>query len=334
MKRNVLQFWSIIAVLVLIAPLQDIRGQVVENSNKNSFKVIGYFFPRSSDTAEDISYEYLTHINYAFAIPTKDASGNLEPIPHPEILKDLVKRAHENDVKVFLSVGGWELGDGGGNDSRFEKLADDKETRATFVSAVVDTLIAYNLDGADIDWEYPDAVEPSSSNFIKLMKALKTELSKHKKELTAATVSFQDRNGYGVRKEIFDIVDWLNIMSYDYGSYEGGIGPHSPYWLAVRSLEYWVDDRGLPAEKAVLGVPFYGKGKGWGSYKMLLERGADPYADVKDSVYYNGIKTIKDKTILSKKQGGGIMIWEIKGDVKGKYSLLKTIYETAYSNEE
>lgn len=329
MKRKGTQFWCVVVlILVFVIPAKKLEAQ---NSQENSFKIIGYFFPDSSDTAASVSYKYLTHINYAFAIPNKDASGYLEPILHPETLRDLVKRAHKNNVKVFLSIGGWDLGDGGGNDSRFEKLANHKDTRSRFVQAVIDTLAEYNLDGADIDWEYPDQVEPSSSNFVKLMRELQKALHAQHKKLTAAIVAYKDKNGYGVKNEIFAIADWLNIMAYDddYNSFGGAVVPHSPYSLGVRSLKYWTA-RGLTPTKAVLGLPFYGKGKGGGSYKMLLKQGADPYADVKDSIYYNGIKTIQQKTQLAKRQGGGVMIWEIQGDVKGKYSLLNAIYNTVH----
>lgn len=336
MNRKGLQFLTIVFLtLIVVLPINKLKGQTKEK--ENAFKIIGYLFPRS-DTLDldNIPYKYLTHINYSFSVPTKEADGKIEPLPYPELLSKLVKKAHENDVEVFLSVGGWELGDGGGDDSRFEKLADKKETRNTFINAVTDTLIKYNLDGADIDWEYPDPVEPSSSNFVKLMKGLRTKMDIHEKKLTAATISFQDRKGYGIKKEIFDIVDWLNIMTYDHNSSDNGrVGPHSPYWLGVRGLEYW-SGRGLPENKSILGLPFYGKGDGIGaSYKMLVEDlDADPYGDVQDSIFYNGIKTIKDKTRLAKKEGGGVMIWEIQGDVKGKYSLLKAIYETAYLEED
>jgi chitinase len=84
----------------------------------------------------------------------------------------------------------------------------------------------------------------------------------------------------------------------------------------------------MPKEKAVMGVPFYGKGTGKsGSYRSLLARGADPYSDVYDTIYYNGIKTIQQKTKLAEKWGGGIMIWEISMDTTGQYSLLKEIHD-------
>lgn len=303
--------------------------QPVQKPKDPAFKIIGYLPGGRIDTAA-IPYQYLTHINYAFAIPASDGSGDLLPIRHPGELTTLVRDAHRHDVKVFISVGGWNIGDGGGNDTRFEVLANSPETRRRFVSSLMQLIHRFDLDGADIDWEYPDPIEPSSTNFVLLMSQLRDSLHAAGKKLSAAIVSYHDLHGYGIKKEIFSIADWLNIMAYDddYNTFNGHHVPHAPYWLDIRAFDYWITDRGLPKEKAVMGVPFYGKGKGRGAaYRQLLAMGADPYADAYDSIYYNGIKTMKAKTQLALERGAGIMIWEISEDTTGQYSLLKAINE-------
>jgi GH18 family chitinase len=49
--------------------------------------------------------------------------------------------------------------------------------------------------------------------------------------------------------------------------------------------------------------------------------------------YYNGIKTVKEKTRLAMKRGGGIMMWAVASDTTGKYSLLKAINEVISSKK-
>lgn len=338
MKKRLFLFLGFLLSLGIIAcnnTKASDTGIKTANSTSTSvstdFKVVGYTSAHRTDP-EKIPYEYLTHINYAFGIPDKEANGKLQPIPQPERLKALVQKAHENEVEVFLAVGGWNIGDGGGIDTRFEKLADSPETRTAFVQSLMEVVQEFNLDGIDMDWEYPDPIQPSSDNYVKLMGELKVSLAEQGKKLTAAVVAYHDRYGYGIKDEIFEIVDWLNLMAYDddHSSFGGQNVPHSPYWLAVRSFDYWIDDRGLPKEKAVMGVPFYGKRKGrFFDYKKILEMGADPYADELDSIYYNGIKTIKEKTRLSKERSAGIMIWEIPLDTDDDHSLLKAINEEA-----
>jgi GH18 family chitinase len=318
---------SFLSVLALTCLLSSCFSS--QPAQDHQFRVIGYLPASRVDTGR-IPFSYLTSINYAFGIPTPDGSGALMPIPRPDTLHALVTAAHAHGVEVFISVGGWSLGDGGGNDTRYEVLASTAASRTRFCASVMNVVRTFQLDGADIDWEYPDPVEPSSSNYVLLMGELKDSLHAAGKLLTTAVVSRGDRWGYGIKKEAFAIADWVNIMAYDdsYSGFNFKIAPHSPYWLALRAFDYWVDDRGLPAEKAVMGVPFYGRGPGrGGAYRQLLAQGADPQADVYDSIYYNGIKTMRQKTRLAMERGSGIMIWEISEDTTGTNSLLRAIHE-------
>lgn len=306
-----------------------------DNEASDRFRVIGYYYyVPSGPTASDLDLTGLTHINYSFALPAK-ASYGLEPLAHPDNLRGLVDKAHQSGKKVFISLGGWNIGDGGGDDTRFHRMAANKEGRKIFISDVMALVEAYNLDGVDMDWEYPDN-DSSADDFILLMDALADELHARDKELTLAVVSYDGRlssigkvaSAQGIKEEIFDIVDWINIMAYD--DENGKVYPdnaHSSYALAEKCLNYWIDERGLPAEKAVLGLPFYAK-PGYTSYKALLEQGASPSEDSFGQVFYNGTETMKAKTKLALERNcGGVMIWEISQDVAGEHSLVRAINE-------
>ena len=97
----------------------------------------------------------------------------------------------------------------------------------------------------------------------------------------------------------------------------------------MQSLDYWINERGLPPAKAILGLPFYAK-KGFGQYgpgyKQLLADGASAYDDFWKGSFYNGITTIEAKTRLARQRGcSGVMIWEIGLDVADERSLLRAI---------
>lgn len=49
------------------------------------------------------------------------------------------------------------------------------------------------------------------------------------------------------------------------------------------------------------------------------------------TMYYNGLPTIRKKVRLAKKEGGGIMFWQVWGDTTGDKSLLRAINDEAYS---
>ncbi|OQP66129.1 glycosyl hydrolase family 18 protein [Niastella populi] len=275
------------------------------------FRVVGYM-PSWAGDVNVIQYNKLTHINYAFALPTWN--GGLQPLENAWKLQSLVSQAHARNVKVCIAVGGWNNGD----DGAFESLAANATYRTNFVNALIGMVNQYGLDGVDMDWEYPDN-GASANNYVALMSQLSTELHNRGKILTAAVVGI---NGSSILSSVFNVVDFLNLMAYDYNSFD-----HSTFSYAQQSLNYW-KGRGLPASKAVLGVPFYGR-PSWETFTQLVNRGANPNADVFNGVGYNGITTIKNKTNLAWDQGGGIMIWELSGDfgAGNSNSLLSAINE-------
>ncbi|MFE9750555.1 glycosyl hydrolase family 18 protein [Saccharothrix saharensis] len=282
----------------------------------NGFKSVGYL-PSWAGSVNAVQYTKLTHINYAFALP--NANGTLQAIPDPGKLSSLVTLAHDNGVRVSLAIGGWN----DGNDSAFEALAANATSRTTFVTSVVNTVNQYNLDGVDIDWEYPDP-GASATNFTALMGQLSTAMHSRGKLLTAAVVS-GGGTAEGVQTAVFGHVDWLNIMAYDGGS------PHANYDWSIGTVDYW-KSRGLPAAKAVLGVPFYSRPTYY-TYAQLVAM--DPANANRDCVTvsgvqqcYNGVPTIKRKTQWAAANAGGVMNWELSQDTTGSTSLVSAIYDT------
>jgi chitinase len=327
MTRNIVFGIAVILPLLFGCQQPAATTAVFGTSKAPGFKVIGYIPGRSVDTAS-IQFDKLTHINFAFAIPAKNGGG-LDALRNWDKLAALVRNAHANDVKVFISVGGWSIGDAPGDDSRFHRLAANAEERSLFVTKTMQLVRRFNLDGVDMDWEYPDIENRSAEDNVLLMRQLGDSLHAIGKELTAAVVHYGNQ-GEGTKDEIFEIVDWLNLMAYD--DDKGQPVPHSPYSLAEKSINYWVKERGLPPQKAVLGLPFYGKPRreNLSHYKDIVAAGGDPLKDEFDSVYYNGTATIKRKTQLAKQTGlAGVMIWEISQDTNDERSLLRAINEAA-----
>jgi len=277
------------------------------------FKQIGYM-PSWAGSVGSVQYQYLTHINYAFGLPT--ASGGLQPIENTAKLSSLVSTAHSRGVKVLLSIGGWN----GGNDSAFESLAASSGGRTNFVNTCVNTLNQYGLDGIDIDWEYPDP-GTSATNYQNLMTQLCSAMHSRGKLCTAAVVA-QGGTGGGITSTAFNAMDYIMIMAYDANN-----GDHSNYAYAQSSLSYW-RGRGVPASKAVLGVPFYAR-PSWAAYSTLLAAGCSSTANSCSyqgaTNWYNGTTLIGQKRSLALSNGGGIMTWELSQDVNDTRSLLRAM---------
>ncbi|MGZ3144579.1 glycosyl hydrolase family 18 protein [Lentzea chajnantorensis] len=277
------------------------------------FKSVGYL-PSWSGSVSSIQYGKLTHINYSFVLP--NSNGTLQGVPDPGKLQQLVSLGHQNGVKVSIAVGGWN----DGNDDNFEVLAASANGRTTFVNALVGLVNQYNLDGVDIDWEYPDP-GAEGDNYTLLMRQLGDALHSRGKLLTAAVVS-EGGTANGVQPAVFGIVDWLNIMAYDGGN------PHANYDWSINSVNFW-KGRGLPASKAVLGVPFYSRPTYIAYRDLVAQDPANANRDSYNGNYYNGIPTIKRKTTWALSNAGGIMNWELSQDTTGSTSLLNAIWEAA-----
>lgn len=284
----------------------------------NTFRIIGYVTDWDVVVSQ-IQFDKLTHINYAFLIPNKD--GAFADIANEWKLKEIVAQAHAHNVKVLISVGGW------GWDDEFEALAADAQTRATFVSELNQFVLTYQLDGADIDWEYPGPEPGSAENFAALMQELEAVLKPQGKLLTAAVVA-AGATGDGILPEALDVMDFVNVMAYD-----GPGANHASMDYAEKALKYW-SGRGLPPEKLVLGVPFYSRPNQVPYRKLVTSDGdavnADELKYFGGVEYYNGQPTIRAKTELALDRASGIMIWALAHDTTDDTSLLNVIYQTAY----
>ena len=278
--------------------------------------------------AETIDYAKLTHINIAFE-NAKNAEGELS-----FNRKDagLIAKAHANHVKVLVSIGG-----GSSNKAMNDRYAQlSSGTNAVrFAGKMADYLSQHGFDGLDVDIEGPAIPKDYGAMIAELAKALRP-----KGKLLTAALS----KGYGgtrVPSSVFEHLDFVNIMAYDAtGSWDPkSPGQHSSLQFAKDNVTYWLG-RGLPRSKAVLGVPFYGRGFGAAfrkagyTYAAIVADypGAENADQAGSTIWYNGIPTIKAKTKYVVDQGlGGVMIWSLNQDVKGKHSLLSAIHEALAS---
>lgn len=296
------------------------QSNVISSSSHSSsstaettaLKIVGYA-PSWSTSAAEIQYSKLTHINYAFVLPNAD--GSLQNLPEPQLLRDIVSNAHTHGVKVVVSIGGWNDGD----DSAFTAFAKTQEGRNRFTQAVIELVNNFQLDGIDIDWEYPNPGEEAES-FRLLMAQLADAMHSDNKLLTAAVIA-SGTIGNGVVAEVFSYVDFLNLMAYDKNN-----GDHSPYSYAETSIAYW-SGRGLAKEKLVLGVPYYAR-PSWAAYKTKVDQNpANACRDTDGTDYWNGIPIIRQKAQLARNYGG-VMIWELSQDTQGADSLLTAMRES------
>jgi chitinase len=270
----------------------------------------------------------LTHINYAFGNVNKTFDG--VTIQHSERLRQLVELKKDHNIYIILSIGGWTAGG-------FSEMASTEKRRKSFAKDCKSIVKEYGLDGIDIDWEYPSSSEAGISsspddidNFTLLMKELRKALGKDYL-LSCATIADARFVDF---KAIEPYVDLVNIMMYDVGNppyhhaalYRSEMSGRVTAQEAVQAhLE-----AGIPVNKLVLGVPFYGRSV-WGfgdtSYGSLVKRtdvarmwddvAKVPYL-VKDGefvcTYEDGESIAWKCRFINEQRMRGVMYWEYRCD--------------------
>ncbi len=297
---------------------------------KQDFKVVGYIWSRASiiDDLQQVDFDKITHLNIAFINPDPTAAMFAD-MP---ALNTVVKTAHQKGVYVMLSCGG------GSPQRYYTELLRTK--RALLVKNFIDFVDKYNLDGIDVDLEGDDI----DANYEAFVTELRAPLTERKKLLTSAVAWWTRAR---VTDKALATFDFINIMAYDAtGPWDlTNPGQHSTYAYAVQHLNYWHTQRGLDKKKLVLGVPFYGYGFGslpnsnsslrqmsWltvqQNYSDWMNDDEIPFPNNGGAFYFNGKNTIKAKTELTVKDGGGIMIWQLLYDSQNHNSLLTLIDKT------
>lgn len=178
--------------------IYDTEGREIMGAD-HPRRVIGYFTswragndPQTSYLVNDIPWEQLTHINYAFVSIGSDGKVNIGDVNDPanpavglewngvEIDPALGFKGHfgalatakaKHDVKTLISIGGWaETGGHFGHDGQrvadggfytMTTNADGSINHAgieTFADSAVAMMRQYKFDGLDIDYEYPTSM--------------------------------------------------------------------------------------------------------------------------------------------------------------------------------
>lgn len=241
------------------------------------FAVTGYVFPRDNPlTPGQIDAHAITRINYAFAAIRNGRLATDSSVDAQNLTLLAGLRKQNPSLTVLISVGGW-LGSGD-----FSDVALTAQSRAAFVASVMDFLRRYDLNGLDVDWEYPGMPGAGHAfrtedkrNFTLLLRDLRRSFDEDEKTtgrrmaLTIAAGASAEYLAHTEMKKVVRYVDAVNLMTYDYAeaTADSTTGHNAPLFTnpaapiqesADASLRAF-EQAGVPAGKILLGVPFYGR---------------------------------------------------------------------------
>jgi chitinase len=358
---------------------------------EHDYRVVGYYAAWTvyrDFSVADIPADQLTHINYAFAnisangeialgdpwadVQMPDENDTTEAELQGNFRQLLLLKLQYPHLKTLISVGGWSWS------ARFSDVALTPEKRERFARSAVAFITTYGFDGVDLDWEYPtgggdpgNATRPEDpENFILLLEEIRSQLDAQS-AIDNRPYLLTIANGAGRStyqpldwQRIHPLLDWINVMTYDMaGPWSSVTGFNAPlYDSQERPPEGTSTDTammdyvalGIPPEKLIVGVPFYGRG--WANvadvnnglhqpYEGLApgtrEAGSYDYADLAANhvtpetrfwnetaqvpwlynpdtgimITYDDPESLAAKASYVREHGlGGIMIWELSTD--------------------
>jgi len=239
---------------------------------KRNHVISAYLYSKKDWNAGSIRGEYLTHLNYSFALIKDGVISGAELDKLDEIR--VVKKRYPH-LKVLISVGGW------GADG-FSDAASASEARTLFARSADEFMKTYDFDGIDIDWEYPCSSDAGiksrpedRENFNLLLQELRTQIDRRGEKdgrkylLTAALGGTQYTLQFYDLKTISGILDYINLMTYDFThGFSAKTGHHTCLFGSKVNSDALSADKavkiclnhGIPASRLVLGCAFYGRG--------------------------------------------------------------------------
>lgn len=216
-------------------------------------KVLGWHpYWAASSAYQKYDYSVLTHIAY-FSYEVDTATGGYMTVRGWESTP-IIDYAHQRGTKVLLTVTNF-------GTARNTALLSDTLKQVHLIETLIPLLKSRNADGVNFDLE--SVALSQKNNLVSFMQRaasmIKAELPSS--EISMATPAVDWSGSWDLRK-LSEVCDYLIIMGYNYyWSGSSTAGPVAPLmnetYNVSRSVNTYLD-AGVPPEKLMLGVPWYG----------------------------------------------------------------------------
>lgn len=231
------------------------------------YKIIAYY-TGNGEMIQQYPVGKLTHIIYSF-LKLQNDTLTFHNEKQRLALQQLVQLKNVYpQLKIMVSIGGW------GGCAACSDLFSSEEHRNSFARNTVALFKEYNIDGLDLDWEYPvikgypghkyDVSD--KENFTLLVKQLRKEMGNNYLLSFAAGgfISYLEQSIDW--KAVVPLVDFINLMTYDLVSGNSTVtGHHTPladYRPGQESTQKcvnWLLHMNIAAEKLIIGAAFYAR---------------------------------------------------------------------------
>lgn len=224
-------------------------------------EVLGFFPYWMLDMADQIDLGGLTMLALFGLEP--DAHGNIITEPDPgwsmwqdARLEDLIRRAKERRIKVFLTIKSFD-------NKTIEEIVSSDVRQRRLIANIIALINQRSLDGINIDFEYTGQARAEVvSSFTRFVANLGAEL---KRQLPDAFLTLDTYLKSGGDLSFFDVevlenhIDAFVVMGYDIHTPNGSPGPVAPMEGEngiIGFMQSYLER--ISPKKLILGVPYYG----------------------------------------------------------------------------
>lgn len=230
-----------------------------------------------------------------------------------KLLHQVLDKKNVNIVLTILNPSGE-----GGNDKVMTSITENKDK---LINNMIAFANKYEIDGIDIDWEFPIS-QSEFDAYNAFLQALKKNMKEKMWNTENSTLSLALATwALKYTPETIECIDYVNVMGYDIQDQDG---QHSSFFSSCVQAAAYIESQGFKKNQINIGFPFYGTWQGGKMeqylYNSISYEDITPFNnfytmkkyDTKEDryTYFNSQSVIRDKTAYSYLNGyGGVMIF-------------------------
>lgn len=249
----------------IISPLTGRLSPLQQD--KKGYEVFGFAPHWTFDKLDNVNFDVLTTFAY-FGIPV-DSEGNLDTTDRGyEVFQsshatDIFRKAHAHGTRVVLTITQMD-------NNTIETLMNNPEAQNRVINQTVSIVKERGIDGVNIDFEYlgnpGEAIRNQFSSFVaRMTQDMHASVPFSKVTVSVYASAIKDPKIYDI-PSIGRSADGIFMMAYDFATTSADNAMPTAPLYGYKSGKYWydvasaVDDflRYIPADKLILGVPWYG----------------------------------------------------------------------------
>ena len=160
---------------------------------------------------------------------------------------DYVKKMHDKGIEV------WALVDNFTGDGNTYNVLSKTSSRQRLIENLIDTALAYNIDGINVDFETISS--STASHYIQFIRELSVYCRNKGLVLSVDNPNYASYNSHYDRTEQGIVADYVINMGYDEHYAGSEAGSIASYSFVKQGIEDCLDE--VPSSKLINAIPFY-----------------------------------------------------------------------------